>query len=229
MIAKHKALARQNGYEIFSRPYEPNIWFFRSRNTVANTFDDECHVFYNTNVLGNSPKWELRIYKCTTDPGTYWLQNPMKPQGTAMKAPGQELHKYEIGLHRGSYYALVQKDDVYVTVIRDYNRNNILDFFNGVVDNKAQGINCHRAKKVGETFDVEEFSAGCMVFAIGEDFAEFMEICEFSRSLYGNSFTITLIDFRMERRLIARRVTGGIVLLTLGALGYLAHQNLLNQ
>src|SRR5256885_1739574 len=92
-------------YEVYSRPYELNIVGIRSDSTVPNRFDDEVQVFYKNN-LG---QWIHYIFPATTDPGTYWLLSPMNPQGTAILMQGQYKGAYQIGLHRGKYYALVQR------------------------------------------------------------------------------------------------------------------------
>lgn len=185
---------RVKTYETFIRPYELNIVGIRSDSTLPNKFDDEIHVFFKN----SSGKWIHYIFPATTDPGTYWLQNPMSPQGTAILKQGQYKGAYQIGLHRGKYYALVQSKPV--TVLRDYDRNAILDFSNGKPDTGMFGINIHRASVNGTTKSVDSYSAGCQVFANTNDFNLFMQLCEKHKQLYGNSFTYTLID----KRAIAR-------------------------
>ena len=181
-------------YETFVRPYELNIVGIRSDSTLPSRFDDEIHVFFKN----GSGKWIHYIFPVTTDPGTYWLQNPMSPQGTAILKQGQYKAAYQIGLHRGKYYALVQSKPV--TVLRDYDRNAILDFWNGKPETGMFGINIHRASVNGTTKSVDSYSAGCQVFANINDFNLFMQLCEKHKQLYGNSFTYTLID----KRAIAR-------------------------
>jgi hypothetical protein len=181
-------------YETFVRPYELNIVGIRSDSTLPNRFDDEIHVFFRN----GSGKWIHYIFPATTDPGTYWLQNPMSPQGTAILKQGQYKGAYQIGLHRGKYYALVQSKPV--TVLRDYDRNAILDFWNGKPETGMFGINIHRASVNGTTKSVDSYSAGCQVFANINDFNLFMQLCEKHKQLYDNSFTYTLID----KRAIAR-------------------------
>ena len=185
---------RLKTYETFGRPYELNIVGIRSDSTLPNRFDDEIHVFFKNNIS----KWIHYIFPATTDPGTYWLKNPMSPQGTAILRQGQYKGAYQVGLHRGKYYALVQSKPV--TVLRDYDRNAILDFLNGKPETGMFGINIHRASVNGTTKSVDSYSAGCQVFANINDFNLFMQLCEKHKQLYGNSFTYTLID----KRAIAR-------------------------
>ena len=85
--------------------------------------------------------------------------------------------------------------------MRDYDRNAVLDFNNGRLDAGMFGLNIHRASVNGTTKTVDNYSAGCQVFANINDFNLFMQLCEKHRTLYGNSFTYTLID----KRAIARQ------------------------
>jgi hypothetical protein len=185
---------QKKGYRIFLRPFELNIVGVRADSATPNSFDDHIHVFFNN----SEGKLVEHKFKATTDPGTYWLKNPMNPQGTAILKEGQYLNAWAIGLHRGKYLALVQKRPV--TVIRDYDRNAVLDFLNGNPDTGLFGINIHRASENGITKVVDHFSAGCQVFSNVTDFVLFMSLCERHKNLYGNNFTYTLIDERAVNR-----------------------------
>lgn len=216
VLQKIKAIMRHKGYKVFNRPYELNIVGLRSKSTIPNRFDDEIHVFYKVSTLN----WHYHVFKATTDPGTFWLRQPMQPQGTAILAEGQNLDAYQLGLHRGKYLALVQRKAV--TVIRDYNRDAVLDFINGTKTNGLYGINIHRANQTGTTKSVDKNSAGCQVFENANDFALFIKLCQKHEKLYGNRFTYSLIDFRAVRRQNARYVAAGIGIAGLLGLGVLA-------
>lgn len=185
---------QKKGYRIFMRPFELNIVGIRTDNTKPNSFDDSIHVFFNN---GEGKLIEHR-FQATTDPGTYWLKSPMNPQGTAILKEGQYLNSYALGLHRGKYLALVQTKPV--TVMRDYDRNAVLDFLNGKEHRGLFGINIHRASENGTTKSVDHHSAGCQVFANATDYILFLSLCERHRKLYGNSFSYTLIDERAVNR-----------------------------
>jgi hypothetical protein len=185
---------QKKGYKIFLRPFELNIVGVRSDSTKPNAFDDTIYVFY----VDKEGKLIQQKFQATTDPGTYWLQNPMNPQGTAILKQGQYIGSHAMGLHRGKYMALVQQRPV--TVMRDYDRNAILDFNNGREDTGLFGINIHRASETGTTKVVDHYSAGCQVFASITNFILFMSLCERHKGLYGNSFTYTLIDERAINR-----------------------------
>jgi hypothetical protein len=210
LLTKLKGILRSKRYAFYTRPNELNIIGIRSKSTIPHRFDDEIHVFYNVAPL----KWNYHIYKATTDPGTFWLRNPMQAQGTAILAQGQYKGAYKIGLHQGKYKALVEAKPI--TVIRDYDRNAVLDFKNGTPTKGMFGINIHRASLIGTTKQVDKYSAGCQVFANSNEFNEFMELCEKHSGLYGNSFTYTLIDFRAVKRQTIKRWTIGTVSVALG-------------
>jgi hypothetical protein len=215
-MEKIRAIIKHKGYRLYTRPYELNIVGLRSKSTVPNRFDDEIHVFYKTHAY----HWEYHVFKATTDPGTFWLRNPIQPQGTAILADGQYEDAYELGLHKGEYLALVQRKPV--TIFRDYNRDAVLDFLNGKKYTGYFGIDIHRANKTGDTKTVDKNSAGCQVFENAEEFYFFLTLCEKHRKLYGNSFTYSLIDFRAVRRENFRRVFIGSGITTLLGIGYLA-------
>jgi hypothetical protein len=219
MLSRIKQMFKDKGYVLYTKPYQLNIVGLRSVDTNANRFDDEIHVFYKL----PDGKWGYHIYQATTDPGTYWLNNPSYPEGTAILTQGQNVNAYAIGKHKGLYTALVQVKPV--TVIRDYDRNAILDFNNGIKENGLFGINIHRAESVGTTQYINKYSAGCQVFQNANHFDEFMKLCEIHKSLYGNAFTYTLIDFRATNRIILKRIVKYSTLFATVALGWLLNND----
>lgn len=213
MINRIKTIAQEKGHVIYTEPYRLNIWGFRANTEKPNVFDDELHVFTNISQT-KIVKWAYLVFKITTDPGTYWLQNPLNPKGTAILKAGQYLDAYSIDKHRNKYYALCQRL-AKVTVIRDYDRDAVLDFNNGKEQTGMFGINIHRARKTGSTYSVDRHSAGCQVFKNAQDFDFFMKLCEVHRKLYGNKFTYTLVDKRMEFRKKLKKITISSVLISL--------------
>jgi len=200
MLSKLKAILKSKGFLLFTRPYELNIVGLRAKDTKPNTFQDEIHVFYKETAT----KWNYHVYKATTDPGTFWLKNPAAPQGTAILMEGQYKNCYGLGIHHGEYLALVQVRPI--TVYRDYDRTEMIQLKDATKQTGMFGINIHHAKSKGTTKYIDNYSAGCQVFANAEDFAEFIQLCQKHKSLYGNEFTYTLIDFRAVRRVTIRRI-----------------------
>lgn len=182
--------AMQNkGYEIFetdTEPYNLNIIGIRTNNRTPNSFDDTIVVMWKY-----QGKWNFNQYPATTDPGLYYLNHPITPEGTAILKEGQYLHCYCLGLHRGKYKALVQFMPV---IIRDFNKDNYLDFSTGHEDTGIFGINIHRANLTGKTINVNQWSAGCQVFADSAQFAEFISLCENAQKYWGKTFSYTLIN-----------------------------------
>src|SRR3989344_839304 len=199
------SILRSKGYQVYDKPYQLNIISVRGNETDSNRFDDRMFVLFKN----DKNRWEQYSYNITTDPGTYWLKNPLQVDGTAILKQGQYVNAYQIGLHRGQYKALVQRK--VVTVIRDYDRNALLDFNNGRESKGLFGINIHRASIHGVTKTVGKWSAGCQVFEKNEGFIRFMSMCEKHRLHHGNQFTYTLIDFRAIRRMGMRYVAYGTI------------------
>jgi hypothetical protein len=170
------------------RPFELNVIGIRHNTKVPNVFADSLNVLFTD----SSGKTAAFSWMATTDPGTYWLRNPMNEQGTAVLKPGQYIGSHALGMHRGKYLALVQVKPV--TVIRDFNRDGKADYNTGREEAGLFGINIHRALASGTTKYIDSFSAGCQVFANADDFDVFLRLAERHKNLYGNSFTYTLLS-----------------------------------
>ena len=192
-------------YVLNKEPFNVNIVGLRSDSTASNKFDDKLILFYFDGAT-----WRGFEYPITTDPGTYWLKKPMNVDGTAILKTGQ--YQYKIGLHQGKYKALVQRGKV--TVLRDYDRNAILDFNNGKETTGFFGINIHRATSTGTSTNVDKWSAGCQVFASSTDFEHFLNMVEQSVDKYGEqSLYYTLIDQRAINRATKRNISFFLILL----------------
>lgn len=136
-----KDIYKKNNYVFFEDgKYNLNLFAIRTNEKIANKFDDFVCIAYkdeNNNKI-------VKIYEATTDPGTYYLNNPMNVNGTAILKPGQYRKSHIIGLHQNKYEALVQRGNL--TLYRDNNKDNILDFNeNNTITGKDFGINIHRA------------------------------------------------------------------------------------
>ena len=181
------------GYKYFTGgDYDVNIIGVRNsdtKNRVTNAFDDCMTLSYK--VEG---EWKFHCYKCTTDPGTHWVENIMREDGVAILKPGQYRGSHKIRLHQGKYEALGQKKPL--LVYRDDNRDNNYDLLEESVQEGIFGINIHRAtgKKGGKSTRVDKWSAGCQVIASYNDFEEFLGICKESSLIWGNSFSYTLLE-----------------------------------
>jgi hypothetical protein len=181
---------KSKDYEIFESdnlPYNLNIIGIRNNNRVPNSFDDFIVVMWK--YKGN---WNFKKYEATTDPGLFYLNHLLSSSGTAILKEGQYLHCYCLGLHQGKYKALVQF--MPITVIRDFDKDNYLDFTSGKEESGIFGINIHRANITGKSINVNQWSAGCQVFADSGKFNEFISICEKAQKYWGKSFSYTLLN-----------------------------------
>ena len=182
---------KNKDYEIFetdTKPYNLNIVGIRNNNRVPNSFDDYIVVMWKY-----KGQWSFHKYEATTDPWLYYLNHPLSPQGTAILKESQYFHCYCLGLHQGKYKALVQF--MSLTVIRDFNKDNYLDFTSGKDETGLFGINIHRANLSGKTINVNQWSAGCQVFADSVQFKEFILLCKMAQKYWGKTFSYTLINF----------------------------------
>jgi len=187
-ITQIREVMLKKGYKFFeSGNFNVNIIGVRNPNQIPNSFDDYMFLIYKENN-----DWIKLWFPITTDAGTYWLENPMNNKGTAILIPNQYKSVYEIGLHQGKYKALCQSKGK-VEVWRDNNKDNILDFNIAQKEWGYFGINIHRSNPNTESSQVDKWSAGCQVFKKVANFNEFMNICEKSKTTYGNSFTYTLL------------------------------------
>jgi len=156
-------------------PYEVGMVGLRNQ-TRSNKFDDVFIYFYK-----ESGVWVVKeITKFTTDPGFLSLTSPSNSKGTAILKEGFYKDCWKLGTHKG-YNALVQCRSV--TVYRDSNRDTILDTKNVPTDTGLFGINIHRASASKENQVVDNWSAGCQVFANPIQFANFITLLNKNASL----------------------------------------------
>ena len=188
-----KTTMESKGYKYFTGgDLDVNIIGVRNsetKNRVTNAFDDCITLSYKL-----EGKWQFHCFKCTTDPGTHWVENVMNDKGVAILKPGQYRSSHKLRLHAGKYLALGQQKPV--KVYRDNNRDSNYDLLEENVDEGIFGINIHRAtgKKGGKSTRVDKWSAGCQVIASYDDFEEFLGICKESSLIWGNSFSYTLLE-----------------------------------
>lgn len=183
VLAQFKAL----GHKIIEDEYVLNLFGIRSKNPVANSFDDYMGCFVKV-----GGKWEFHFWAATTDPGTYWLQNPTYVSGTAMLVEGQ-YSAWKIDKHQGVYEALCQRA-AEVRVYRDADRDNLLEPDPKTIVKGYFGINLHRSSLSGESKQVDKWSAGCQVHARLEGFNEMMTLAKRQVEKTGEDvFTYTLL------------------------------------
>ena len=136
----------------------------------------------------------LKIYQNTTNPGVYWLNNPLSKLGTAVLKPNQWVDCWSLGFHQNKpdHRALVQTGKV--TVYRDNNKDNYYQLNESATETGLFGINIHGSGKLAPSKQIGKWSAGCQVFSNWSNKEEVMDICDLFKSKTGNKFTYTLIN-----------------------------------
>lgn len=208
----------KRGYIVYKEPYRLNVVGIRSPELTSKYFDDEIAFFW----YDDKGRLMGKVCPATTDPSVDYLRKGGygNTQGTAILKAGQYVDTYKIDYHAGKYLALCQRLKP-VTVIRDKDRDDLLNFF-ADTSTGMYGINIHRSSygKSNELV-IGPDSAGCQVFQKPEDFLEMMRAAETSRQKYGNQFTYTLIDQRDLYKSIRNFSLLGAGLLLVAAGGYL--------
>lgn len=185
------------GYRMFDgvdpqgnrRDLDLNIFGVRSSSKRPDSFDDWIGVFWFDTGKGD---WQYHVWPATTDPGLYWLKQPEVVAGTAVLVEGQYRSSHRIGLHKGSYVALVQ--NMPVRVYRDGNLDDIIDEVPELIQVGNFGINIHRASKFSTSTTVGMWSAGCQVLADPGDFALLMDICQEAAKIWMPVFSYSLFS-----------------------------------
>jgi hypothetical protein len=183
-----KSVIKRMGYKWFtnSRGYDLNLFGVRTENNGSNKFDDWLGFIYDTGST-----LVMAAFPATTDPGLYWLQEPMRVEGAAILVPNQYPKMWEVGLHkRTAALRQIGKVDVY----RDDDRDKYLDMDPESIQRGLFGINMHRAGGAKASTLVGKWSAGCQVVADPIQHAFLMETCRRQVSMHGyQTFTYTLL------------------------------------
>ena len=162
---------KANGGVVFETPYFLNLFAIRDESNV-NKFNDFLVVYWYDD------KKVIHTYSptkgFTTDPGFKSLTSPVNSKGCAILKEGWYRRLWVKGLHKGKYSALVQVNPC--TVYRDNDKDRELDMKNVKTETGLFGINMHRASEKNVSVNVENWSAGCQVWASPGEFSYFMKL-----------------------------------------------------
>jgi hypothetical protein len=151
----------------------------RSKEDEANSFDDHFYLINGT---------DMYVYPGTTNPGLYWLHNPMNIDGAAIMATNQQcVDAYVLGRHKGVHKAWIQAKPIYF--FRDNDKDNKSEE-QGKKIFQVIGANIHRASNSHTSLKIDKWSAGCQVFADPVHHNQFIHISEVSKRSF---FTYTLL------------------------------------
>jgi hypothetical protein len=174
-----------------------NSWGFIGKNgkTLKEDGIDGENTQFAVNLYEKvKGSFVMRNFSVTTDPGTFYLNHPVNPLGTAILVPGQYVNSHALGFHkqRQDHPALVQVGNL--TVYRDTDLDDEADTagMKKYTGNNF-GINIHRSNTNGSTPSVGKWSAGCQVFQNFYDHKFLLRICENYKAFTHNRFTYTLL------------------------------------
>ena len=189
VLARMKAL----GFAVFeSGVYNLNLFGIRSPQAKANEFDDLLGCAYKEEQDG---PWVVRFWAATTDPGTYWLENPMRVSGAAILVGDQQCRgAYKRAKHRGQYEALCQRKPV--KIYRDGNRDQMVDMVPDTITEGVYGINIHASSRSHDSAEVNKWSAGCQVHGTASGFKDMMRLVALQKEHHPtwSTYTYTLLN-----------------------------------
>jgi hypothetical protein len=163
------------------KPYNLNIIGVRSDDMTPDIFNDCLAVLWEDEF-----GWNLIAHKGTTDPGAFYLKNPMNVNGTFILAPGFHKGLWTWALHKGKP---AFKQAGVAKGWRDADRDNEFDMTDAnMVEVPASAcINGHAGGRNSTV--VGRWSAGCQVRAREVDHELLEAIVSVSLEYWGNSFS----------------------------------------
>lgn len=182
-----KTLVESKGYEFFDKGnYNLNIIYIRNSELFTDKYTDNLYIAYKDNG-------QEKVFSapCSTKAGSFYVKNPITYlgiKGTAVLIPNQYKGTWQFINNNSWLNTPYLKQIKPVKVWRD----GIID---GDIDKQniqeGIGINCHTAGSLQGI--VYNWSAGCMVTP-KEYWLKALEIIRCSAAIYGDKFTVTLID-----------------------------------
>lgn len=183
-------------YNIFRKTGEKNIVYLEGCNTNGEPNADTPNHFNDVRLVfgfrGSIPQIE-GAWEATTEPGYYYTDNPMNPNGAARIAFGQ-YRAWQVGIHGYSDPHEALEQSGLVRVHRDYNRDMIRT--GDAIDEGYFGINQHHGYDHPYT-DIHTASAGCLVGRSREGHQKFMRLIKSDPRYLANHnfvFTTTILD-----------------------------------
>ena len=150
----------------------------RHNADTFNVFNDRRTVFHFDK--NGTPVMDLNVL-CTTEPGRFFTQHPLNPDGAARIAFGQ-YKAWAVGIHHPEltaprrHEALVQVGNI--SIFRDKNKDGIRPGDKQFTVGSGAGINQHSGLNQPAA-DIGRLSAGCLV---GQNDAEHKKFMKVARS-----------------------------------------------
>lgn len=153
----------------------------RNNDMTAGIFNDWLGIYY---ISGG--KEIITLDTGTVDPGSYYIEHPMNPDGCAVMKFGQYKDSYCKGQHKG-YNALVQckKIDFYRITKVQFELDNkgvqrgkwLINLKGKEIYNQLIGANQHRASAYNMLEEIGAYSAGCQVRNNPREYNTFIDTC----------------------------------------------------
>lgn len=155
---------RAKGYWIARSPEMYNIVYVEGLNSDGSLNSDTFDQWNDRRLViqiqkGGKPLLVIND-QGTTEPGKFYTQNPLNPQGAARIAFGQ-YKAWMVGMHQMKQPALVQRGPV--RVHRDLDKNGKRNSSDPIDIGDWFGINQHSTSPTLVPDLVGKFSAGCLV------------------------------------------------------------------
>ena len=179
---------QRKGHVIFEddrKPYNLNYGVIRD---MGGQWNDLFFLFWKY-----KGKWNLIQWMGTSDPGAYYLKNPLNVLGTAILPAGQHRGLFKRGLHKGAYKALVQARPV--MVYRDADKDETPEINDRQVkDTGWHGINSHRAHQDFEVRTIGKYGGGCQVTLNPDEYDVVDRVWDKGFEYWGETLTYTILE-----------------------------------
>jgi hypothetical protein len=181
------AYCEDKQYQIDRNPGEKNIIYIEGMNPDGTLNEDQLNVWNDLRIViefKNDKPEIIGCWQATTEPGRYYVVNPINSNGAARIAFGQ-YRAWQRGTHGNAdpHEALIQTGGP-VTVHRDQNRDG--SRAGDMVESGFFGINQHWGGDSPES-DIGRWSAGCQVGRTRQGHREFMKIVKSDPRYVNNS------------------------------------------
>lgn len=180
-----KTIYEKKGYAFFDNgDFNLNIGAFRM-SIHSDIYDDVFFVAYKEEGIE-----KVEFFECTTDPGSFYLLNPMSKDGAFIMVPGQYRGAYTPGPHGSTKYRALRQIKR-IKGYRDLTKDTKHDLDPDTIQDGIFFTNIHHgwdSAKVGKN------SAGCQVLRFKESLNRLLELVDKSIPLYGNKLTYTLME-----------------------------------
>ncbi len=176
LVDRIVAYMKLKGYQVYTANGKRNIVYVEGMNHDGTLNDDSPNWFNDIRCVfeyRDSKPEMLGVWGATTEPGFFYTENPLNPNGCARIQFGQ-YHAWQVGYHGTAdpHEALVQCDNV--TLCRDLNQD-----YSRIGDRLFTGYDFGINQHWGGDSPVDavgRWSAGCLVGRTRDGHREFMRI-----------------------------------------------------